>query len=265
MWKKEITDTLKQTGIVLSFLLLMPIIFGINQIRFSGESLSFSWYIDWGMSYLIPFLILYLAYNIFSQEDSDGALEYLNTLPLNNWKLLAIKILPRFVVLSSLVLIYESLFRSIQPNHSGLSTSVLLWGSLTFLHESSLLLIAMVSGFMLGLSDRKNPFLILAFAVPVLYIVLSRYYLPPSSFFRFFYYFWWKLFGHDRYNFILWFLSSAIQITLPAVIPVAVLIPLYKSWDAFSGKIRSQRILKRMAAPLTLIIALFTLNQLNVF
>ncbi len=73
MLKKEILDTLKQTGLVLSFLLLIPIIFGINQMRFNEEALNFMWYFDWGLSYLIPVLIIYLAYNMFASEDSDGA------------------------------------------------------------------------------------------------------------------------------------------------------------------------------------------------
>ncbi len=263
MWKKEITDTLKQTALVLSFLLLIPVVFGINQMRFQ-QDLYFPWYIDWAMAFLIPILLLYLSYMMFSSEDSDNALEYLKTLPIKKSTLLVIKLLPRFAAVFMLVFVYQILFRCFVPMEQGFSWFNLFSGSWSVTHFTILILVGLFSGFILGISDRKNPFLAIALAIPVLYIFLSHGWVP-SSFLRFMYHAWWQVFQHDRYNDILWFLSLTFQVYLPSVMSLLVLIPVFKSWDMSSDKVRSQKILKRMAAPLLLIICLYTVEQLHLF
>lgn len=264
MWKKEIIDTLKQTALVLSFLLLMPLIFGINQMRFHQENLYFPWYIDCAMGFLIPILVLYLAYMMFASEDSGNALEYLKTLPIRESKLLVMKILPRFAVVFMLVFAYHFLLRCFVPVEQEFCSLILFSGSWSVTHITVLILVGMISGFMLGISERKNPFLAIALAIPVLYIFLSHGWVP-FSFQRFMYHAWWRFFQHDRYNNILWFLSLTFQVYLPSVMSLLVLIPVLKSWDVSSVKMRSQRILKRMAAPLVIIICLYTVEQLHLF
>ncbi len=263
MWKKEITDTLKQTALVLSFLLLIPVIFGINQMRFSSESLSFSWYIDWGMSFLLPILMLYLSYMMFASEDSDGATEYLKSLPVNKWKLLAIKIFPRFAVIVVIAFVYHSIFMS-DFVHSGR----FFWfyyspGSLSLLKSLTLIITPLFFGFMLGISSRSNVFLALAFLLTISYFVFAGYNFM-SLLSRHFYRLWWPVFSNA--NIASFFvLDSVLRIFLPTLLPVLVLVPVFKSWDVSSGKIRSQIMLKRMAGPLALIIALFAFDHLRLF
>ena len=268
MWKKEITDTLKQTALVLSFLVLMPMIYLVNHFRFPEADLSFLWYIDWGISFLISFLALYLAYNMFSSEDSDDALNYIRSLPVNKWKLLAIKILPRLAVALLLVFTYRyQIEYRFTLGVAGMSQSAMLLHRFTFLPNTGIFLMIMIAGFLLGISDRKNPFLVVALAIPVLYMILGEATIPRSMYVNT-YHWWYGHFGymsHNVWRSIIFLFTTFLQIYLPAIISFIVLIPVFKSWDASSGKIRSQRILKQMAAPLTLIIALFTLNQLHVF
>ncbi|MCK5132156.1 MAG: ABC transporter permease subunit [Candidatus Sabulitectum sp.] len=264
MWKNEIMDTLKQTALVLSFSLLIPIIYGINSMRFPEENLFFTWYIDWGLTYLIPILTLYLAYNMFASEDSDGALEYMKSLPVNKWELLAIKILPRLAVTLVLMLIYTYLvmghYLPRQLGVSWLSTLLLRFSLLPNAISIGFPLMVLISGFMLGISNRKNQFLVLALAIPILYMIYSQGFLGV----RFsLYHFWWKLFQTDQYNHIMRLLSSVIQIYIPAMIPLVVLIPVFKSWDCSSGRARSERMLKRMAGPLGLLIVLYAVGQLH--
>ncbi len=260
MWKKEITDTLKQTALVLSFLLLMPIIFGINQMRFSGESLSFSWYIDWGMSFLLPILMLYLSYMMFASEDSDGATEYLKSLPVNKWKLLTIKILPRFAVIVVIAFVYHSIFRSDFVHSGRFFYFYYSPGSLSLLKSLTLIITPLFFGFMLGISSRSNVFLALAFLLTVSYFVFAGYNFM-SLLSRHFYRLWWSVFHNTIPSFFV--LDSVLRIFLPTLLPVLVLIPVFKSWDVSSGTIRSQIMLKRMAVPIALIIALFAFDHLS--
>lgn len=263
MLKKEIMDTLKQTALVLSFLLLMPIIFGINQMRFSSETLSFSWYIDWGMNFLLPILMLYLSYMVFASEDADKATEYLKSLPVNKWKLLAIKILPRFVTIVVISFVYHSIFMS-EFVHQGR----FFWfyhspGSLSLLKPLTLIITPLLFGFILGISSRSNVFLALAFLLTISYFVFAGFNFM-SSLSRHLYRLWCTVFPNANIgNFFA--LDSVLRIYLPTLLPVLVLLPVFKSWDCSSGRIRSQRMLKRMAAPLGLIIVLFTLDQFNLF
>ncbi|MCK5842561.1 MAG: hypothetical protein KAH31_10360, partial [Candidatus Sabulitectum sp.] len=90
MLKKEIMDTLKQTGLVLSFLLIIPLVYGVNQFRLE-ENMTFFVYTLWGLTFILPLLSFFLAYTMFASDDHEGAAEYLKSLPLLKWKLLAVK------------------------------------------------------------------------------------------------------------------------------------------------------------------------------
>lgn len=263
MWKKEITDTLKQTALVLSFLLLIPLIFAVNQMRFQEADLNFMWYFDWSLSYLIPVFIIYLAYNIFASEDSDSATEYLRTLPVNKWKLLTAKILPRFFVCTVLVLIYEALFQDSSAHLAEFGWFHYQRTRLYPLFRTLFILIPMIYGYMLGISDRKNLILPIAFAMPLLYMISCRN-LFFTPFTHAFYDLFWPHFQQTNIK-VFFALNSLIQLYIPVLLPIAVLIPVFKSWDCSSGKLRSQRILKRIAAPLGLLILLYTLSQFNLF
>ncbi|MCK5132158.1 MAG: hypothetical protein KAR40_08425 [Candidatus Sabulitectum sp.] len=264
MLKKEIKDTLKQTALVFSFMLLIPIIFGINNLRFPEEDLSFLWYIEWGVSYLISFLTLYLAYNMFASEDSDGALDYIRSLPVNKWKLLAIKILPRLAVTLLLVFAYRyQIEYRYTLGVAGISQSGMLLYHFSFLPNTGIFLMIMIAGFLLGISNRKNPFLVVALAMPVLYMILGKASLPGPMY-RSIYYWWYGHFGymsHNVYRSMMFLFTTFLQVYLPSILSFTVLIPVFNSWDCSSGRIRSQRILKRIAGPLGMIIALYTISN----
>ena len=266
MWKKEIFDTLKQTGLVLSFLLIIPVIFGINQMRLS-ENMPFLYYIVWVITGLIPILVFSLAYTMFAAEDSDNASEYLKSLPISIWKLLALKIMPRLAIVWLFVLVFNEVISATWWSH-GISSSWVntnLEGRLTNIFMP---LIALISGFILGLTDRKNPFLLIALLVPAFFLlkVGLRSFINMKLLQAYWIYFMEPNGITLRWVFqvgrVLAFFGSAI---IPATLPILVLVPVIKSWDCSSGKIRSQRILKRMSFPLGLIIAMYTLNQFKLF
>ncbi|MCK5787337.1 MAG: hypothetical protein KAH54_12370, partial [Candidatus Sabulitectum sp.] len=192
-------------------------------------------------------------------------LEYLRSLPASKWKLLALKILPRLVIAWFVVFLCNRVIASSWWSH-GISATWLGSGLGEFLTRTILPLLLMISGFLLGISDRKNPFLLLAFVMPVLFFQLSGPVLSRKILMLYYFNFmepnaitmtWvWQV-GR--------FLAFTIGTIIPSILPVLVVFPLYRSWDCSSGKVRSQRMLKRMAGPLGLIITLYTLNQLNVF
>ena len=262
MLKKEILDTLKQTALVLSFLLLTPLIFGINQMRFE-QDLNFAWYIDWAMSFLLPILMLYLSYMMFSSEDSDRATEYLKSLPYNKWKLLAVKILPRFVSIAFIASVYHSIFM-----HGFVHQGRFFWfyyspGSLSLLKSLFLIITPLLFGFILGISSRSNVFLALSFLLIMTYFVFAGFeFMSPLS--RHLYHYWWTVFpSASLSNFFA--LDSVLRIYFPTLLPVFVLVPVFKRWDASSGKMRSKTILKQMSGPLALIVALFAFDHLHLF
>ncbi len=268
MWKKEILDTLKQTAIVLSLLLLMPVVYGINTMRFSGEHLSLTWYIQWGVNFLVPLLILYLSYLTFAGEDSSGAAEYLKSLPVSNWKLLALKVIPRFVVVVlCLVIAYKIFFRENCTYMGNFVWFFLPYSLIRILYSLFLILIPLVSGFLLGISERKNPILVAAFMIPIVYLYISTNTHLNYLIFRFLYHSVIKPLGLNYLRFfnIISMVSFIIAVVIPATLPLLVLISIFKSWDVSSGKIRSRRILKRMAGPLALITALYTFEQLHLY
>lgn len=250
MWKKEIVDTLKQTGFVLSFLLVIPVVFWINSMRLTDNQ-SFMHYAVAGIVLSFLMLILTLAYQMFSREDSDNASEYLKSLPFSRWKLLSVKILPRLGVIWIFIFAYLC-FVWFPPAQISSSDEFFRIGliSTELLIVSTFSLMVMLSGFLLGISDRRNPVLITAFLLLILYPLFPGLMLAIRLF--------ENVLMHQR-NQLLILTSINTTILLPTVISLCILIPLYKSWDCASGKIRSQRMLKRMVIPTALIAALWGL------
>lgn len=250
MWKKEITDTLKQTGFVLSFLLVIPLVFWINSMRLTDNQ-PFSHYAGAGIVLSFLVLILTLAYQMFSREDSENASEYLKSLPFSMWKLLSVKILPRLSVVWIFIFVYFCFARfppaQISSNDAFFRIGLII---LELLIVSTFSLMAMLSGFLLGISDRKNPVLVTAFLLLILYPLFPGPVLAIRLF--------ENILMHQR-NQLLVLTSINTVILLPSVISLCILIPLYKSWDCSSGKIRSQIMLKRMVIPTALIAALWGL------
>ncbi|MCD4708839.1 MAG: hypothetical protein K8S62_13985 [Candidatus Sabulitectum sp.] len=250
MWKKEITDTLKQAGLVFSFLLLIPAVYWINSMRLTDNQ-HFSHYAEAGITLSVLMLVFSLAYMMFSSEDSDNASEYLKSLPFSKWKLLAVKILPRLAVAWIFIFGY-CCFVWFPPAQISSNNALFRAGYILdeLLIVSVIPLLVMLSGFLTGISDRKNPVLLIAFLLLTLYPLLPGPVLAINLFNK-------ALMHQGNQTVIL--ISIIATILLPSIVSVFVLIPLYKSWDCASGKMRSQIMLKRMAIPTALVTALWGL------
>lgn len=248
MLRKEILQTLRQTALTLSFSILLPVVFLINEARLP-ENKPFGHYAEFGIMMLIVFLVTSLAYSIFAREDRDKATEYLRSLPISRFNLLWIKILPRLLV--SLFLLFGYVFL-VSP----------LAGRFTITEYIVVLVPALVlvfSGFLLGVSDRKNPVLAGLLILPVVYWgligpisahMLWRVLLSNTEFL-------YRLTGNSVSQMgICTFFASNMAHLLPTILPVAVLLPLYRNWDCSSGKTRSQKMLKRLLFPTGLIIGI---------
>jgi hypothetical protein len=248
MIKKEILATLRQTALTLSFGLLLPVVYWINEMRLV-ENKPFGHYAEFGAMTLLLFLVLNLAYTMFASEDKDGAGEYLKSLPIPKFKLLCMKILPRLLV--SLFFIFGYVF-IVSPLAGRFTISEYF---VVFIP----VLVVMLSGFLLGISDRRNPFLAGLLLLPAFYWILTG---PVAAHIA-----WGILIGHTNFIYEITG-SSIVQMRfcmivsqgfvnlLPTLLPVAVLLPLYRKWDCSSGKLRSQVMLKKLLLPTALILVI---------
>lgn len=235
MLKKEILDTLKQTALVLSFLLIIPIVFWINSVRLDGN-ISFIKYLEIGRILDLQLLIAWLAYGMFANEDSEDAEEYLQSLPYSKWKLLGIKILPRIAIVWLLDVVVSLPTLSIRYSmYNSISTALLLP------------VLVMFSGFILGISERRNPVLILCFVLLITYSVLVGPVIASL-------FLWSPL--HEYYGNLYLILRSCVTF-LPLFVTTILLVPIIKKWDCSSARIRSQRILKRVAVPVVVVVFLW--------
>jgi len=104
VFKKELYDTFKTLGQSLLILLLIPIAMMLDwHVFHSGWEIS-------GIlqPVFLAFVLVFAAYagvSIFQAEKKDRALEYLLALPISTWKILIMKILPRFTALVLLIVI----------------------------------------------------------------------------------------------------------------------------------------------------------------
>jgi hypothetical protein len=248
MIKKEILATLRQTAMTLSFSLLLPVVYWINEQRLV-ENKPFGHYAEFGAMTLLMFLVLNLAYTMFAPEDKDGASEYLKSLPIPKFKLLCMKILPRLLV--SLFFIFGYLF-IVSPLAGGFTIGEYF---VVFIP----VLVVILSGFLLGISDRRNPFLAGLLLLPAFYWILSG---PLAASIA-----GGILMKHTNFIYeitgssiaLMRFCFYASQLTMnliPTLLPVAVLLPLYRKWDCSSGKLRSQVMLKKLLLPITLMLVI---------
>ncbi|PIE53603.1 hypothetical protein CSA37_00090 [Candidatus Fermentibacteria bacterium] len=233
MLKKEILETLRQTAIILCFALAVPIMYMVNEVTLS-ENRPVSTYVSFATTYLFVLLTLGLSWNMFAQEDREGGMEYLRSLPISKVRLLSIKVLPRMAAL----LLAIVLLTMGNINH----IKYLLTSTVTGL----ILAVLLVSGFMMGISERKNPVLALMLVLPVFHFAVSGQ-LAALKMAR-------VLPSIPGLSFIqLARLTDIVVLLIPAVLPVALLFPLYGKWQSCSGRELSQRMLKRLIAPALLL------------
>ncbi|MCK5132157.1 MAG: hypothetical protein KAR40_08420 [Candidatus Sabulitectum sp.] len=247
MLKKEIMDTLKQTTLVLSFLLLIPIVFWVNNMILQDNP-PFSFYLTSGVMLGITLLAFSLAYTMFSSKRDE--FKNLLSTASSKWELLAVKTLPRLTVVWILMLAFL-IIGAMPPEQIAGSAFMRILGIRLgeFLVIFSVPLLIMLSGFFLGMADKKSPLLIGCFLLAMTYPLLTG----PKILINVFD----KVFIPLRITAIATLdVATIITVLLPSALVVCVLIPFYKSWNASSEKIKKERMLKRMAGPVGLIILL---------
>lgn len=142
MFRLELRDTLRQTLFVMGFLALMPFLYLLDSsIYNTGTSLGN--YMVGGCALLWLITAGYLAYNMFRREDEEGAEEYLLSLPVPRYTLLAVKAIPRFGVLLGMGLLFLLL------------TGGQFWFQ-DFAGLTAFLICILLCGFMLGIVGRKG-------------------------------------------------------------------------------------------------------------
>jgi ABC-type Na+ efflux pump permease subunit len=104
VFKKEIKDTIVIFAQTLLILFVIPIVLMMDwQISHSQWELSNIFHFVF-MSQVIIFAA-YSGVSIFQKEKSDRALEYMFSLPMSRWEILFAKIIPRFTLLVTMVLV----------------------------------------------------------------------------------------------------------------------------------------------------------------
>lgn len=199
MFLKEIKDTLKQTGFIMAFLAVMPLIYLIDSF-FYKTGVTLPEYMVGGYALLWMIAVGYMAYNMFRPEEKDDAVEYILSLPITRWKLLIWKTVPRVAVLIALSLLALCFGEASQLFYG------MIW-LVTFV------VFTQICGFTLGIVGRKSWIarLILFIMVICAYIVNS---IPPE--------FIWKVKIPA---------SSLFSILVEFGLLALILIPLYRTWD----------------------------------
>jgi len=154
MFLKELKETVRQTIIIMTFFILVPLLFLTDQAVFS-TGLTFLEYMSNGLDLFILITAVYLAYNMFKVEERDSATEYLLSLPISRWKLIRYKVIPRIGVLTILLLIGSIINDLRISDGSVLGMIFIYWGTgLIFL--IGFITFIQVCGFILGLTGRES-------------------------------------------------------------------------------------------------------------
>ena len=212
MFLKEVKDTLKQVGFIMAFLAVMPLVYLIDSSLYK-TGVTFTEYMAGGFALLWMIAVGYLPYNMFRPEEKDNAVEYILSLPINRWKLLIWKTVPRVAVLLVLIVI-------------PLVTNSIPIGMVAFI------VFAQLCGFTLGIVGRKS-----WIARSMLFVMTICVYIiniiPPE--------FIWK----DS------FIASLLPYILVEFGFLAlVLLPMYRNWDLKPVRSRELSFAKRAMVPL---------------
>jgi len=154
MFLKELKDSLRQVCFVMSFFVLIPLLYLLDRSAYNS-GFTFMEYISCGMNLFILITAVYIAYNMFRAEERDGALEYLLSLPLSRMSLLRAKALPRIAVSAVLLLAGFLLNRILQTQGSVLSSLFINYRA-GVLYLLGLIVLIQFCGFMLGLVGRRS-------------------------------------------------------------------------------------------------------------
>lgn len=165
MWVKEIRETLGQTAFVMSFIVLVPLLYFMDTgIYDSGWSLID--YMSNGTDLFVLITALYLACGMFRSEDDQGALEYLLSVPLRRRRLFAAKMVPRISV-CAVLLTMASVLNSICGTGGSVLHSLILNWNAGYLYLLLLLVFIQLCGLVLNIVGARSwsTGLVLAFMV----------------------------------------------------------------------------------------------------
>lgn len=247
--RREIGDTLRQTGAMLFFLLPIPLLYALNNARFGGGT-SLYHHFFYGGFFVLAAILLVLPRFMFERECRDGAMEYLKTLPLTPARVLWVKILPRLVVSWIFVWLFVRVFFG---GLFSLMTGLGGWElCLLFFLPAALL---MAGGFLHGVSGRKGALPVLMLLIPVLYIFFPGQDVAHSLFVAFL-----RRYREGMSLGVLYAaraISLTIGVSLPPLLTLLALMPLFRQWQSTPEKVLSQRIVRRAAIPTALLLALF--------
>ncbi|MCD4777210.1 MAG: hypothetical protein K8S15_14325 [Candidatus Aegiribacteria sp.] len=235
MFLKEVKDTLKQTGFIMAFLAVMPLVYLLDSSLYK-TGVTFLEYMVGGFALLWMVAVGYLAYNMFRPEEKDNAVEYILSLPINRWKLLIWKVTPRVSVL--LVLIGIPL----------LITNSIPIGMVAFV------VFVQLCGFTLGIVGRKS-----WIARSVLFVMTICVYLintiPPK--------FIWRQFvpasstlSHPSTIMMLMehvMFSQLSYILVEFALLAVILLPLYRNWDLKPIRAGELSFAKRAIVPMVVL------------
>lgn len=261
MWMKETRETLRQTAFVMSFFVLVPLMFLLD-ISVYRTGMTLTEYLSNGMDLFIMITALYLAYNMFKPEEEDGATEYLLSLPIGRMRLLAVKVLPRVAGVLILVLAGWVLYGILLSGGSALGCIFMNWRS-GLVYMILLMVFIQGCGFTLGLVGRTS----WSARVILLFMVVSVWQL--GTFTILIHRFLKVLFDWTVvFNFFL-----ALRAPWRAFIDFAVfylllwyiLRPLMGKWDGKSFRLREIWFQRRAVLPLVLFLVLLLNRQFSNF
>ncbi len=148
MFKKEISDVLKQTAIFIVFLFALPAFLVFTKIIAPEPQPYFSVFFPI-FQFGLLFWAFFMGVSLFSVERGQRGMEYLLSLPFTRYKLIGLKILPRFISVSLFYVVFLIIYLGEGHNHAALSLV-----SFTTIYFSFYLI-------SLSLSASSNNFLVL--------------------------------------------------------------------------------------------------------
>lgn len=247
MFLKELKDTLRQTGFIMAFFILVPMLYLTDQAVYE-TGLIFIEYISNGLDLFILITAVYLAYNMFKVEERDGATEYLLSLPISRWNLMVRKGLPRIAVLSVLLLIGFVVNDLRLSNGSVLGSIFMNWYP-GYFYVLGFVIFLQICGFMLGLIGRTSwvTNLILLFmtlcvwqgatTTGIIQSIIGNVFGSWHTAIRF-------QFAIRNYGFVL------INYSVYFVLLAYILVPLLRKWDLKPIRVREVWFQKRAFLPM---------------
>jgi hypothetical protein len=105
MLKKEVKEVIKQSLVFIVIAAVMPILVLLVS-RLFGSALSYGEVFFFVFHVGLLIFSVFMGTSLFSRDIGDGGMEYLLTLPYSRLQLLAIKLVPRFLAVMAVFVLY---------------------------------------------------------------------------------------------------------------------------------------------------------------